>query len=65
MPGERLSARNGLERNLKGYREIRADLERSRKEVENIVDVQVTGQLDKVGFYKSAVGTRYSQKIEL
>ena len=58
QPGDRKSARDGLERNVKGYRELRAELEKTRQDIGILQAVPQGGQLDKVGYYKSVVGTR-------
>jgi len=58
QPGERKSARDGLERNVKGYRELRMELDKTRQDLDIIQTLPQSGQLDKVGFYKSVVGTR-------
>jgi len=59
LPGERMCARRGLEQNLKGYRELRKEVERVRFSIEK--EKVIGGPLytpGKASFYKSVVGTR-------
>eukprot|EP00090_Calanus_glacialis_P009805 TRINITY_DN18212_c0_g1_i1.p2 TRINITY_DN18212_c0_g1~~TRINITY_DN18212_c0_g1_i1.p2 ORF type:complete len:114 (-),score=39.10 TRINITY_DN18212_c0_g1_i1:51-392(-) len=58
LPGERKNARDGLERHVKGYRELKTDLEKIRKDILNTQTLPQGGPVIKVGYYKSVVGTR-------
>ena len=58
QPGERINARNGLERNVKGYRQLRSDLEKVKQDIVKNENMPTGGPIIKVGFYKSCVGTR-------
>ena len=58
LPGERKKARDGLERNVKGYRELKTDLEKTKKDIANTQTLPQGGPVIKVGYYKSVVGTR-------
>merc|ERR1712130_416591 len=59
LPGERFSGRKGCELNVKGYNELRQSLERERKKMAAaLAPPEPTGEVQKVGFYKSLLGTR-------
>merc|ERR1712008_264945 len=62
VPGEKKSARDGLERNVKGYRELRSALEKTRKDIVIMQALPRAGPILKVGYYKSVVGTRTSKE---
>ena len=62
MPGEKKRSRMGMERSMKGYKEIRQELDIVRKTIDKQEKArQENARLEKrvqTSFYKSPVGTR-------
>lgn len=59
QPGERLSASRELERNVKGYKELRKELAQVRRDISRQRETSVLDdRAIKTSFYKSPVGTR-------
>ena len=61
LSGERMCGRRGLERYVKGYRQIRSDLEKKREELannQNPAQYHLRENFIKVEFYKPVVATR-------
>jgi|ERR1711915_609831 len=59
LPGERLSASRELDRNVKGYKELRKELSQVRRDVSKQREKSVLDdRIIKTSFYKSPVGTR-------
>merc|ERR1711950_97360 len=59
--GERMCGRRGLEKYVKGYRQIRNDLEKKREELatnQNPAQYHLRENLIKVEFYKPVVASR-------
>eukprot|EP00090_Calanus_glacialis_P039734 TRINITY_DN6918_c0_g1_i1.p1 TRINITY_DN6918_c0_g1~~TRINITY_DN6918_c0_g1_i1.p1 ORF type:complete len:113 (+),score=46.48 TRINITY_DN6918_c0_g1_i1:56-394(+) len=64
LPGERLSVAREMERNVKGFKEVRRELALARRMVEQQEQMRKDSTKDKViqtSFYKSVVGTRSSK----
>merc|ERR1712073_290776 len=63
--GERLSGRRDLEKHVKGYRQLRRDLDKAREDLLMSTQVQSPHLLKdnfyKVSFYKPVVGSRISK----
>ena len=62
IAGERMCGRRGLEKYVKGYRQIRNDLEKKREELvnnQNPVQYHLSENFIKVEFYKPVVASRY------
>ena len=61
LPGEKRNATREMERNLKGYKELRQELAESRKTIKQQEEMR-RGAVEKriqTSFYKSPVGTRW------
>merc|ERR1712142_813039 len=59
QPGERLSACRELEKNVKGYKELRRELNQVRRDISRQRESSVLeDRTIKTAFYKSPVGTR-------
>ncbi|XP_023338135.1 uncharacterized protein LOC111708864 [Eurytemora carolleeae] len=59
VPGERLSASRELDRNVKGYKELRKELFQVRRDVDRQRETSVLNdRAIKTSYYKSPVGTR-------
>ena len=61
LAGERLSVAREMERNVKGFKEVRRELALARRMVEEQETMRKDSTVDKViqtSFYKSVVGTR-------
>ena len=61
ISGERMCGRRGLEKYVKGYRQIRSDLEKKREELasnQNPAQYQLNKNFIKVEFYKPVVASR-------
>ena len=58
QPGERRSAAREMERKVKGYREIRKELVKSRKMMKQQQEKDPNEKTIQTSFYKSPVGTR-------
>ena len=61
LPGERLGVAREMERNVKGFKEVRRELALARRMVEQQEKMRKDSTKDKViqtSFYKSVVGTR-------
>ena len=58
QPGERRSAAREMERKVKGYREIRKELVKSRKMMKQQQEKNPNEKTIQTSFYKSPVGTR-------
>ena len=60
MPGEKRRSRREMEKYMKGYKEVRDDLDKLRKTMEE--QEKARNGLEKkvqTSYYKSPVGTRY------
>jgi len=58
LPGERRSAIREMDKNMKGYRELRLELGRSRKAMRHQQEKDLSEKTIQTSFYKSPVGTR-------
>ena len=61
LPGERRSAAREMERNMKGYKEIRQELAATWKIIKEQEDMRrsTVEKTIQTSFYKSPVGTRF------
>lgn len=59
LPGEKRRAEKEMERNMKGYRELRKEVEDARKNMKEAEMLKYKKEKTiKTSFYKSPVGTR-------
>lgn len=59
LPGEKRRAEKEMERNMKGYRELRKEVEDARKNMKEVEMLKYKKEKTiKTSFYKSPVGTR-------
>ena len=65
--GERGRVLKEMERNMKGYRELRKEVEVARQHMKEIETMRNNGRMEKTvqtSFYKSPVGTRSSIALQ-
>jgi len=59
LPGEKKRAEKEMERNMKGYRELKKEVEEARKDMKEVEMLKFKKEKTiKTSFYKSPVGTR-------